>query len=159
MKLPKVHSFKTHQMLTDPKFVKRMKESVSIIKKYDVPYLAGYSKDGKKIYIDRHMDLDFNGIDITKYLVVHEKTEKALLMIHHIKYQQAHHIATSVEHDAVVKDGLNWNKYSKFVEKFVKKLGHENLTHSPPELDLEPYEDEHDFHVFLKKHNKGINND
>jgi hypothetical protein len=151
MSLPKVHSFQVHKMLTDSRFLKEIKKSVSIVRTYDIPYVAGYSVDGKKVFIDRHMDTNFKGTDITKYLVLHEKTEKALLIIFNLKYQQAHHIATYVEHDAVVKDGLDWKEYEKFVEKYVKKLDHENLQKSPPDLDLEPYEDEKDFHKFVKK--------
>jgi len=153
MDLPKIHSFKVHKMLTDPKFKKRMGESVSIVKKYDVPYIAGYSKDGKTIYVDRHLETEFEGKDIIKYLVVHEKTEKALLDLFNLKYQQAHHIALHVERQIVEKDGINWDAYSKFIDKYKKNLGHEDLSHSPKDLDLEPYEDEKDYHVFLKKHN------
>jgi hypothetical protein len=139
-------------MLTDPKFLERMKGSVSVVSKYDIPYVAGYSKDGKHIYIDRHMNTKMNDKDITKYLVVHEKTEKVLLQLFNLKYQQAHHIATAVEHAAVVKDGIDWNVYSKYVDKFVKTLGHENLSNAPPDLDLTPYKDEKDYHVFLRKY-------
>ena len=30
---------------------------------HDIPYLAGYSKNGKTIYIDRHMPKSFSFID------------------------------------------------------------------------------------------------
>jgi hypothetical protein len=30
-------------------------------RKHDIPYLAGYSLDGKTIYIDRHMPKSFKG--------------------------------------------------------------------------------------------------
>jgi hypothetical protein len=45
-------------------------------RKHDIPYLAGYSKDGKTIYIDRHMPSSFRydgrDIDTDRYLILHE---------------------------------------------------------------------------------------
>jgi hypothetical protein len=42
---------------------------------HDIPYLAGYSKDGKTIYIDRHMPrtMKFRGreIDSDRFLILH----------------------------------------------------------------------------------------
>jgi hypothetical protein len=154
MKLPKVHSFKVHTMLTDPKFIKRMEGSVSVIKKYDIPYVAGYSKDGKRVYIDRHVEPKMNGIDIAKYIVLHEHVEKSLMDLFNLKYQQAHHIALSIEHASVIEDGVDWDAYSKHIDKYTKKLSHEDLTHSPPDLDLSPYKDEKELPIFLRKHNK-----
>jgi len=151
MALPKVHSFRVHTMLHAPAFQKEIGRTVKIIDKYDVPYVAGYSKDGKDIYIDRHLNVDFNGTDITKYLLVHERVEKALIDVFGLRYQEAHHIALAVEHDAVVGDGINWRDYSKFIDKYIKRLDHENLKLSPPNLDLTPYEDEKDFSKFVKK--------
>lgn len=62
--------------------------------------------------------------------------------------------ATMVERDAVTGSGLNWNKYERFVEKYVKTIGHENLKNSPADLDLTPYKDEKDFSKFVKKRSK-----
>src|SRR5262249_52424183 len=47
---------------------------------HDIPYLAGYSKDGKIIYIDRHMPktMKYQGREINtdRYLILHEEVEK-----------------------------------------------------------------------------------
>src|ERR1700756_1256682 len=47
---------------------------------HDIPYLAGYSRDGKTIYIDRHMprSFKFGGrvIETDRFLVLHEEVEK-----------------------------------------------------------------------------------
>src|SRR5471030_2023728 len=52
-------------------------------RKHDIPYLAGYSRDGKTIYIDRHMPktLKYQGreIDTDRYLILHEEVEKTLI--------------------------------------------------------------------------------
>ena len=131
-------------MLADPKLKKYVDSEHDVIKTYDVPYVAGYSEDGKHIYIDRHVKLKFNGTDITKYLITHETTEKALLSIFKLDYQQAHHLATHAERQAVEADGHSWKDYEAHVEPYVKKLGHEKLDKVPKDLDLEPYRDEKD---------------
>src|SRR5262249_21839463 len=52
-------------------------------RKHDIPYLAGYSIDGKTIYIDRHMpkSMHYAGreIDTDRYLILHEEVEKTLI--------------------------------------------------------------------------------
>ena len=61
--------------------VRRAKKTLD--RKHDVPYLAGYSTDGKTIYIDRHMPSSFrcDGRDINtdRYLILHEEVEKTLI--------------------------------------------------------------------------------
>ena len=51
-------------------------------RKHDIPYLAGYSLDGKTIYIDRHMPASFKfkgrTINTDRFLVLHEEVEKTL---------------------------------------------------------------------------------
>src|SRR5207248_4156082 len=46
---------------------------------HDVPYLAGYSRDGKVIYIDRHMPRTMKArgrdIDTDRFLILHEEVE------------------------------------------------------------------------------------
>src|SRR5712692_9893287 len=60
--------------------VRRVK---NLDRKHDVPYLAGYSNDGKTIYIDRHMPrtMKFRGreIDTDRFLILHEEVEKTLI--------------------------------------------------------------------------------
>src|SRR5262249_48169348 len=50
---------------------------------HDVPYLAGYSVDGKTIYIDRHMPRAFSyrgrGVATDRFLILHEEVEKTLI--------------------------------------------------------------------------------
>jgi hypothetical protein len=52
-------------------------------REHDIPYVAGYSQNGEKIYIDRHMPKTFKyegkRIDTDKFLILHEIIEKALL--------------------------------------------------------------------------------
>lgn len=142
-----MHSFKDHVYINDPKFKKRLAEKVKIDRNHDVPYVAGYSKDGKTIYIDRHLPLMDNGKSIEKYLIFHEKTEKALLDLFGLDYQHAHHIAMQQEKEAVNKSDIPWHHYEAHYKKYIKGCAHEKLQNPPKDLDLKPYKDEKDYHL------------
>ena len=75
--------------------VRRVKK---LDRKHDVPYLASYSKDGKTIYIDRHMPASFRyagkEINTDRYLILHEEVEKTLIDQLNLHYLHAHQIAT-----------------------------------------------------------------
>src|SRR3954471_16402437 len=116
---------------------------------HDIPYLAGYSQDGKTIYIDRHMPKSFTyqrrGIDTDRFLILHEEVEKTLIDQLGLHYLHAHQIATRAEQAAVRAAGVPWRDYDRFMQKYVKRIGDELLTKVPADLDLKPYRDEHDY--------------
>jgi hypothetical protein len=60
-----------------------VRRAKTLDRKHDIPYLADYSKDGKTIYIDRHMPSSFryDGRDVNtdRYLILHEEVEKTLI--------------------------------------------------------------------------------
>ena len=115
---------------------------------HDIPYLAGYSEDGKTIYIDRHMppSFKFRGrkIDTDRFLILHEEVEKTLIDQLGLHYLHAHQIATRAEQAAVRAAGVTWREYDRFMQKYVKRIGDERLTKVPDDLDTKPYRDEHD---------------
>jgi len=115
---------------------------------HDVPYLAGYSNDGKTIYIDRHMPKvwKYRGREVNtdRYLILHEEVEKTLIDQLGLHYLHAHQIATRAEQAAVRSAGISWRDYDRFMQKYVKEIGDEGLTKVPADLDLKPYRDEHD---------------
>src|ERR1700691_5052195 len=117
-------------------------------RKHDIPYLAGYSEDGKTIYIDRHMPqfFKFRGrkIDTDRSLILHEEVEKTLIDQLGLHYLHAHQIATRAEEAAVRAAGITWRDYDRFMQKYVKQIGDERLTKVPKDLDLKPYRDEQD---------------
>jgi hypothetical protein len=116
---------------------------------HDIPYLAGYSQDGKTIYIDRHLPrtMNYKGrkIDVARYLVMHEEVEKTLIDQLGLHYLHAHQIATRAEEALIRADGIQWRDYDRFMQKYVKTVGDERLKKVPKDLDLKPYRDEHDF--------------
>jgi len=115
---------------------------------HDVPYLAGYSLNGKTIYIDRHMPRAFRfggrSIKTDRFLILHEEVEKTLIDQLGLHYLHAHQIATRAEQAAVRAAGITWRDYDRFMQKYVKTIGDERLTKVPKDLDLKPYRDEHD---------------
>jgi hypothetical protein len=117
-------------------------------RKHDIPYLAGYSEDGKTIYIDRHMPQSFKyagrTIDTDRFLILHEEVEKTLIDQLGLHYLHAHQIATRAEQAAVRAAGVNWRDYDHFMQKYVKRIGDERLTKVPDDLDTKPYREEHD---------------
>jgi hypothetical protein len=123
---------------------------------HDIPYLAGYSKDGKTIYIDRHMPptMKFRGreVDTDRFLILHEEVEKTLIDQLTLHYLHAHQIAARAEEAAVRAAGVLWRDYDRFMQKHVKKIGDERLTKVPADLDLKPYRDEHDLDLLKRMH-------
>jgi len=118
---------------------------------YEIPYLAGYSKNGKTIYIDKRIRPNLklkNGknINIIKYLAIHEATEKHLMDEKGYKYPYAHQKATAVEREAVEKDGHFWDEYQKYALSEVKRLKRLDPTEPlPKNLDVKPEIDTHDY--------------
>ncbi len=116
---------------------------------HDIPYLAGYSRDGKTIYIDRHLPKTFRyrgkDIAVDRYLILHEEVEKTLIDQLGLHYLHAHQIATRAEEAAVHADRVAWRAYDRFMQKYVKAIGDERLRKVPADLDLKPYRDYHDY--------------
>jgi hypothetical protein len=125
--------------------VRRVK---NLDRKHDIPYLAGYSLDGKTIYIDRHMPKSFKFrsrvVETDRFLILHEEVEKTLIDQLGLHYLHAHQIATRAEEAAVRAAGVEWEAYDRFMQKYVKHIGDERLKKVPKDLDLKPYRDEHD---------------
>src|SRR3954452_10308022 len=116
---------------------------------YDIPYIAGYSVDGKTIFIDRHLPRTIRWlmktVRVEPFLLTHEIVEKALLDELKLHYLHAHQIATRVERDAVKAAGVSWRGYQSFMKAHEKPIEEEKLVRVPPHLDLTPYQDEKDF--------------
>jgi hypothetical protein len=126
----------------------------TIDRAHDIPYLAGYSLDGKTIYIDRHLPRAFvykrRRVPVDRYLLLHEEVEKTLIDQLGLHYQHAHQIATRAEEAAVRADGISWRAYDRFMQKYVKTAGDEQLTKLPRDLDFKPYRDEHDYELLRR---------
>jgi hypothetical protein len=121
-----------------------------IDKTYDIPYTAGYSKDGKTIYIDRKMPefltsryYDNQVMDVHKYLVHHEVTEKTFMDTFGYSYIKAHSLALAVEAALMAQDGVMIDEYYGLSESYYianERLDAINLV--PLDLDITPYLDD-----------------
>ncbi|MGH8233018.1 MAG: hypothetical protein ACREPU_02315 [Rhodanobacteraceae bacterium] len=126
---------------------------------HDIPYLAGYSMDGKTIYIDRHLPTSFTWrgrtIEVDRFLIMHEEVEKTLIDQLDLHYLHAHQIATRAEEAAIRAERISWHAYDRFMQKYVKSVGDERLKNVPKDLDLKPYRDYHDWDL-MKRMEKAI---
>src|SRR5690242_14245716 len=107
---------------------------------HDIPYLAGYSLDGKIVYIDRHMPHAFKfrgrSIDTDRFLILHEEVEKTLIDQLDLHYLHAHQIATRAEQAAVRAAGIEWRAYDRFMQKHrseERRVGKECRARGVPE--------------------------
>lgn len=126
-----------------------------IDQKHDVPYVAGYSKNGKTLYLDRELPdkLMIGGkrVDISRYILLHEEVEKALEDELHLAYLHAHQIALRAELDAVRADGVDWHTYNSKTLALCYKIGdRKSYPKCPADLDLQPYKDERDTETLAK---------
>ena len=128
--------------------VESILKKIRLDRTYDIPYLAGYSLDGKTIYIDRHMPESFvyqeHHIKTDRFLILHESVEKTLIDNLGLHYQFAHQIALRAEQAAVRADNILWSEYDRFTQLYIKEIGSEKLQRVPHDLDTKPYRDEHD---------------
>ena len=121
---------------------------VRLDRAHDIPYLAGYSQDGKTIYIDRHLPRTLQNrrgeVATDRFLILHETVEKTLIDRLGLHYLHAHQIALRTEEAAVRAAGIPWRDYDRSMQKYIKRAGDERLTRVPKDLDTKPYRDEHD---------------
>lgn len=127
----------------DPHVSAKM-EGVKLSRQYHVPGLAGYSIDGKTIYIDSRMPMGFDDVHTDQFLLVHEATEKALMGKLGYSYRHAHDLALHAEKRAVERAGVDWNKYDAFMQHWIKQIGEQVPKEKrPPDLDPDRITHEH----------------
>lgn len=124
---------------------------------HDIPYTAGYSMDGKTIFIDRtvpqYLEIRARGsrtkkvkVDIWKTFALHEAVEKSLEdQPYFWPYQFSHQVALRAERAYVEALGADWNDYNEKTLAIVDKVYKRGSFDSVPwNLDLGPYVDEKD---------------
>ncbi|HEY3243079.1 MAG TPA: hypothetical protein VGM03_06980 [Phycisphaerae bacterium] len=127
---------------------------VRLDRTYDIPYLAGYSRNGRTIYIDRHLPRTlthfWRRVRVDPFLILHEAIEKALLGRLGLHYQHAHQIALRAEQAAVKASGISWRAYDRFMQQHIKHAADERLTRVPADLEIKPYTDERDYQLLKR---------
>ncbi len=121
--------------------------SVRIDRTWDIPYLGGYSTDGKTVFIDRRIpkQMRVSGVrfDPATFLVWHELSEK-MLIDDGVDYPDAHWVANRVEKRKVTSAGIDWTKYEHVYDGYIDETEGETEKKIPRNLDLTPYKDEKD---------------
>ena len=130
--------------------VKALRRRIRCIDRtYDIPYIAGYSRDGRVIFIDRHLPRSFSTwtkrVQVDPFIATHEIIEKALLDQLGLHYLHAHQIALRTERAAVEAAGISWRAYEGFMKSCERKIEQETLQRVPASLDLTPYRHQKDF--------------
>jgi hypothetical protein len=128
---------------------KAIRSKVKVVRGVDIPYAAGYSTDGKTVYIDRAVpktfDLHGRPCDVTRYLVIHEAVEKALMDALGLPYAYAHALATTCEEKAVQADGYDLAAYNAAWDKIIRTVGSRGkYPDVPKDLDTQAYTQDHD---------------
>jgi hypothetical protein len=121
---------------------------------FDIPYIAGYSKDGNTLFFDRHLpeiltlELDGNKREINprEFLRLHETLEKAIIDALGWSYFPAHAAATAYERRGILqKLGPQWwMPYEHTMDGYAKADEHEKIKKVPKNLDMTPYHDADD---------------
>ncbi|UCI34370.1 hypothetical protein [Mesorhizobium sp. B4-1-4] len=128
-----------------------LQRRIEVNHQFDIPYLAGYSKDGRTVYIDRHLPRTMawqgQSVKLAPFLVTHEIVEKSLLDQLRLHYLHAHQIALRTERDAVRAAGVSWRAYQALMKRNEKSIDEERVRAVPRDLDLTPYRDLEDFPV------------
>jgi hypothetical protein len=120
-----------------PGIEKKVKEPRSFSWKYEVPYLAGISNDGKMVYLDPKL----KGLPkwAIQAIIFHEIIEKALEATG-LGYEARHHMATAAEDQFVAFQGHTPESYRKLMRPFYRLIEDEEVETAPPDLDLAPYD-------------------
>ncbi len=134
--------------------VRSVLKRVRVDRRWDIPYLAGYSRAGRTIYIDRHLPRTFRyrgrRIRIDPFLILHEAVEIALLDKLDLSYHDAHTISLLTERAAVEAAGIPWKKYQALMAEHIKLAESKRLRRVPSRLNLTPYLDEKDLALLHK---------
>src|SRR5437868_1377077 len=101
--------------------MKAIERRIYLVRDFDIPYLAGYSMDGRTVFIDRHMPKSFvyqgKRVKTDRFLIVHESVEKSLIQLLGMHYLTAHQIALHAEQAAVRSEGVEWKAYDDFMQE------------------------------------------
>ncbi len=113
---------------------------------YDIPFIAGYSKDGKTVYIHRavpkQIETDGITLDAISLISIHEILEKMLIDYLGIDYLEAHQLAIAIEEAYLKSYGGQWVDYDRVMDKIKQDLDKLPIQSVPSDLDLTPYERE-----------------
>jgi hypothetical protein len=153
------HTAELQRIRQQPWFKKALLIERRLIRKFTIPWLGGSSHDTKRIYIDPRFRGEFwyhrERLDVQRIIpcvIEHEVVEAILLVFgktenrRAYEYDGAHEIATAAEEEVARrvfgKLGLRFDniEYEEIFKPFVTITEHSAWGNFPPDLNLEPYE-------------------
>ncbi len=158
-----------HHFLSDPKVADAIRQARRVDFDHDVPDTSGYSKDGKTLYVDRHLadaHPTIDGMPFEKWIAAlvgphgHEPIEKIGMDIWKYRYPAAHEmLAIPSEHSVIELLGGRPDVYEKQLLKYVKSDEVEKIEQPPVDLDCAPYytdPDHNDLKVLRRLRELGV---
>lgn len=135
--------------MRNPAVQERLYRGREEVNDFDIPYIAGYSKNGDHIFFDRHLPeaikLKLDGhereIQPREFLRLHETLEKAIIDALGWGYFPAHAAATAYERRGIFQrlGPQWWMPYEHAMDGYAKADEHESVQSVPPNLDMTPY--------------------
>lgn len=125
-------------------------KGVKIIGRFSVPYGAGASKNGRKVYIDKSIQrfpkIAGKRCDIYRSFAIHEITEWTRMTKYGDSYKVAHSdYAVPAEKAEVERQGVDWKAYCAWskiqTSRTEKETDHDDV---PADLYTVPYDEEGD---------------
>ncbi len=121
----------------------RNAQEVVLSHDYDIKYTGGYSIDGKTIYLDEHfpsmLEVEGKQVDARKSIGFHHELPEKWMSDNGYEYPYAHEVATHIEKEYVISQGVTWKGYCEEVDKNLRNVYRHKLGKSPVSLDLAPY--------------------
>lgn len=127
--------------------VRALVNAAEVREGYTMPWLAGRSPDGKRLYPDVHLPFDVAGVKTRRTTGFHELAEWLMMNKGHTYDADsdppgdAHYIANGVEKIEVEAQGGTWAPYCLGLRPLIKETDDPALTDLPPkaEWDRRPY--------------------
>ncbi|MDO9537263.1 MAG: hypothetical protein Q7J68_02975 [Thermoplasmata archaeon] len=120
---------------------------------FDIPYFAGYNREGSVIYIDddvpKTVAIGGKELNLHMSLALHELVEK-IHIDQGYTYPGAHEIATKYEKHYVENQGIAWDDYDREVGKLMHTNWISKWKSVPKDLDMTPYQYSHDVKTLSK---------
>lgn len=130
--------------------IEHLLKKVQVSKEYDIPYLAGYSRNSaREVYIDSgvlplYRLQDGRTVDIIPFLILHEAIEKSLMLELPFKekqYERTHQWAQRIEQEAVEASEILWSEYQgQLIKDEFHRIDNMRIRKTPLDLDYTPYE-------------------
>lgn len=110
---------------------------------FDIPYLAGSSKDRKTIFFDRNWnpltEIKGEPFDRLYAVLIHEVEEKIAEDAGKSYLFAHHHYAEPAEKHFVESQGIKWQDYQDSFKGEILKCSREKNPNMPSNLEMKPY--------------------